>query len=226
MVKKRAQRRDEGKSTIFFRRRRSEGPLQLVPDDKVDRIADRYAHDLSTYPDALGRSPRDRGPADRPAITPNNIEYATPNEGPTAVTNQAQGWPFPPTMDEYLQHQQQQQTAQQPQEPQPQRYEPSRYQPNRYQPSRYEPNRYYQTSNRYEPSRAPPGRYQLPPLQLPPDVQQLQTQPLQQPQPLPNQQQLPHRPVGQPGVGHGQPSGAAPGASSGLSWDPWSQQYY
>jgi hypothetical protein len=55
MVKKRAQRRDEGKNTIFFRRRRSEGPLQLVPDDKVDRIADRYAHDLSTYPDTLGR---------------------------------------------------------------------------------------------------------------------------------------------------------------------------
>jgi hypothetical protein len=54
MVKKREQRRDQGKATIFYRRRRSEGPLQLVPDDKVDRIADRYAHDLSSYPDSSG----------------------------------------------------------------------------------------------------------------------------------------------------------------------------
>jgi hypothetical protein len=55
MVKKREQRQAEGKSTTFWRRRRTEGPLQLVPDDKVDRIADRYAHDLNSYADSGGR---------------------------------------------------------------------------------------------------------------------------------------------------------------------------
>ena len=50
MVKKREERRHEGKNTIFWRRRRQEGPLQLVPDDKVDRIADRYSHDLNAVP--------------------------------------------------------------------------------------------------------------------------------------------------------------------------------
>jgi hypothetical protein len=55
MVKKREQRRAEGKGTTFWRRRRTEGPLQLVPDDKVDRIADRYAHDLNSFVDSGGR---------------------------------------------------------------------------------------------------------------------------------------------------------------------------
>jgi hypothetical protein len=55
MVKKREKRREEGKDTIFWRRRRAEGPLQLVPDDKVDRIADRYSHDLNTLPDSPGK---------------------------------------------------------------------------------------------------------------------------------------------------------------------------
>jgi len=56
MVKKREQRREEGKNTVFWRRRRTEGPLQLVPDDKVDRIADRYSHDLNSYPESAGKS--------------------------------------------------------------------------------------------------------------------------------------------------------------------------
>jgi hypothetical protein len=56
MVKKREQRREAGKDTLFWRRRRTEGPLQLVPDDKVDRIADRYSHDLNSYPDSGGKS--------------------------------------------------------------------------------------------------------------------------------------------------------------------------
>lgn len=52
MVKKREQRRaDLGKETIFRRRRRADGPFQLVLDEKVDRIADRYSHDLNSYPD-------------------------------------------------------------------------------------------------------------------------------------------------------------------------------
>jgi hypothetical protein len=51
MVKKREARRAEGKETIFRRRRRPDGPLQTVSDQKVDRIADRYAHDLTTWPD-------------------------------------------------------------------------------------------------------------------------------------------------------------------------------
>lgn len=49
MVRKREERREQGKETIFWRRRRPEGPLQLVPDDKVDRIADRYSHDLNSF---------------------------------------------------------------------------------------------------------------------------------------------------------------------------------
>jgi len=56
MVKKRERRREGGKETVFWRRRRVEGPLQLVPDDKVDRIADRYSHDLNSFPDSGGTS--------------------------------------------------------------------------------------------------------------------------------------------------------------------------
>lgn len=55
MVRKREERREQGKETIFWRRRRPEGPLQLVPDDKVDRIADRYSHDLNSFQDGGGR---------------------------------------------------------------------------------------------------------------------------------------------------------------------------
>ncbi|KAF2672673.1 hypothetical protein BT63DRAFT_409768 [Microthyrium microscopicum] len=69
MVKKRESRRgEEGKDTIFKRRRRQDGPLQLVLDEKIDRIADRYAHDLNSFPD---------DPA-----TPDNIEYDTPDATP------------------------------------------------------------------------------------------------------------------------------------------------
>jgi hypothetical protein len=55
MVRKREERREQGKETIFWRRRRPEGPLQLVPDDKVDRIADRYSHDLNSFQDGGGK---------------------------------------------------------------------------------------------------------------------------------------------------------------------------
>jgi len=70
MVKKRERRREEeGKETIFRRRRRPDGPLQLVLDEKVDRIADRYSHDLNSYPH-------------NPASTPDNIQYDTPDGTP------------------------------------------------------------------------------------------------------------------------------------------------
>ena len=56
MVKKRERRREEeGKETLFRRRRRPEGPLQPVLDEKVDRIADRYSHDLNSYPEHPGK---------------------------------------------------------------------------------------------------------------------------------------------------------------------------
>ena len=51
MVKKREARRTEGKETIFRRRRRPDGPMQIVSDAKLDRIADRYSHDLGNWPD-------------------------------------------------------------------------------------------------------------------------------------------------------------------------------
>jgi len=92
MVRKREERREQGKETIFWRRRRPEGPLQLVPDDKVDRIADRYSHDLNSFPDGG-------------AVTPENIEYSSPQGSafPTAgsrtrhniPSTSAGGWPFP-----------------------------------------------------------------------------------------------------------------------------------
>jgi hypothetical protein len=47
MAKTREYRRKNlGKDTIFERRRKAGGPLQLISNDKLDRIADRYAHDL------------------------------------------------------------------------------------------------------------------------------------------------------------------------------------
>jgi hypothetical protein len=82
MVKKREQRREEGKETVFWRRRRIEGPLQLVPDDKVDRIADRYSHDLNSYHESGGRLQCDKTCSKHTkqatASTPENIEYSTP----------------------------------------------------------------------------------------------------------------------------------------------------
>jgi hypothetical protein len=66
MVKKRERRReDEGKETIFRRRRRPDGPLQLVLDEKVDRIADRYSHDLNSYPEHPGKQ-KSNTPLDQP----------------------------------------------------------------------------------------------------------------------------------------------------------------
>jgi hypothetical protein len=81
MVKKREERRGEGKNTIFWCRRRQEGPLQLVPDDKVDRIADRYSHDLNAVTNGKHISFKSRCQLTSIGVqTPENIEYSTPDD--------------------------------------------------------------------------------------------------------------------------------------------------